>query len=46
MTPTLILVAAIAVSVVFVVGAYLALHRADRRRDQEMRRHLERKGTE
>ena len=46
MTPTLILVAAIAASVVFVVGAYLALHRADRRRDQEMRRHLERKGTE
>ena len=44
MTATLILVAAIAVSAVLVVGAYLALHRADRRRDQEMRRHLERKG--
>lgn len=41
MTPTLILVAAIAASVVFVVGAYLAFHRADRRRE-EMRRHIER----
>lgn len=41
MTATLILAGALAVSVVLVVGAYIALHRADRRRE-EMRRHIER----